>query len=587
MKSPQRAAIAAATLALATGGAAVPARAQDSAAIQALQQQIIQMQQQQRAQMQALQAQLHKLQADAAARDAALKKAQDQADAANAKADAAEATANKASVSIATAPAAPPFAPPPEAFVKNGACGAKYARPDPNAPSPTFCIGNVSITLGGFVDVTFFDRSRNETAGLTTSWAGIPMANSSNYHIGELRASSQYSRFSMLVQGKPYDGATATAYFEGDLNASGVNSTTVQTNSYSPRVRQAFGELDDGNWGLHVVAGQAYSLATPNSASLLPRQEQLPLTIDSGYVPGFVYTRQPQIRVVKDLPDGFAIAASAETPQTVWAFSSGTAGKATSSLTALPTGIGALSGAALDLSNPGSGGLNTTANYSIDSVPDIIVKASADPGFGHYEVYGLGRVFNDRVALTGKGSNNSTFGGGVGAATTIPVVPTYVDLTANVLAGYGIGRYGAGQLPDATVGKNGEPVPLPEVEALVGLVGHPTPRLDLFGYGGVESIGRRDFTVGSTGYGYGSPLFDNSGCSIELSTICPGTNVNTHALINGTIGGWYKVAHGGFGTIMTGAEYAYVKRELYSGKGGSPSTDENLFEISFRYLPWQ
>jgi hypothetical protein len=590
MNKPPRAGLAAAVVAVAVGGLAVaaPAMAQDSAAIQALQQQIVQMQQQQRAQMQALQGQLRKLQADAAARDAALKKAQDQADAATAKADAAAVTANKASATIATAPSAPPFAPPPEAFLKNGPCGGKYAAPDPNTPSPTFCLGNVSVTLGGFIDLTFFDRSRNETAGLTTSWAGIPFANSSNYHIGELRASSQYSRLSIELKGHAYDTGTFTAYFEGDLNASGVNATTIQTNSYSPRVRQAFAELDDTSWGgVHLIAGQAYSLATPNAFSVLPRKEQLPLTIDSGYVPGFVYTRQPQVRVVKDLPDGFAVAASLETPQTLWAFNSGTAGKATSSVTTMPAGIGALSGATLDLSNAGSGGLNTTANYSIDSVPDIIVKASSDPGFGHYEVYGLGRVFNDRLAMPGRGSNKSTFGGGIGAATTIPVVPSYLDLTGNVLAGYGIGRYGAGQLPDATVGKDGAPVPLPEVEALVGLIGHVTPKLDLFGYGGVESVGRKSFNVGSTGYGYGSPLFDNTGCSIELSTVCPGSNVNTHALINGTIGGWYRIAHGGFGTFMTGAEYAYVKRELYSGKGGSPSTDENLFELSLRYLPWQ
>jgi hypothetical protein len=587
MKTSLRAGVAAAALAVAMGGplGAPPAVAQDAASIQALQAQIQQLQQQQRAQMQALQAELRKLQADAAARDAALKRAEDQAAAASAQAAAAQKAATLATV--ATAPTAPPFAPPPEAFVKNGACGGKYAPPDPNAPSPTFCVGNVSITLGGFIDLALFDRSRNETAGLTTSWAGIPFANSSNNHIGELRASSQYSRLSLLVQGRPYDTGLLTAYFEGDLNGSGVTSTTVQTNSYSPRVRQAFAELDDSGWGVHLVAGQAYSLVTPNALGVLPRHEQLPLTIDSGYVPGFVYTRQPQVRVSKDLVYGVSLGVSLETPQTVWAFNSGTAGKGTSSVTTMPAGIGAASGGILDLVNAGSGGLNSTTAYSIDSVPDIVVKAAFDPGFGHYEVYGLGRVMNDRLAFPGHGSNKSTFAGGVGAATTVPVVPTLVDFTGSVLAGYGVGRYGAGQLPDATIKSDGSPAPLPEIEALVGLVGHPTPRLDLFGYAGIESIGRKYFASGTTGYGYGSPLFDNSGCGVELSAVCPGTNVNTHSLEDATVGGWYRILQGGYGTFLTGVEYSFAQRQLYQGKGGSPSTNEQLVEVSLRYLPWQ
>jgi hypothetical protein len=579
--------VAAAVLAIGAGGllGAPPAAAQDSASIQALQAQIVQMQQQQRLQMQQLTAQLRKLQQESQAHEAALKKAQDQAAAASAQAAVAQETATKATVTAASAPAAPPFDP--AAFVKNGKCGSKYAPPDPNKPAPTFCLGNVSVTLGGFLDVTGFYRGRNETAGLTTSWAGIPFANSSNNHIGELRESSQFSRFTMLVQGKPYDTGVISGYFEGDLNASGVSATTVQTNSYSPRVRQAFAELDDTAWGVHLVAGQAYSMATPNAFGLVPRQEQLPLTIDSGYVPGFVYTRQPQIRVTKDFGGRYWIGVSAETPQTVYAFNSGTSGKATSAVTTMPGGIGPASGGVLDISNPGSGGLNTTANYSIDSAPDFVIKAAADPGFGHYEVYGLGRVMNTRLAFPNTGSNKSAFAGGIGAATTIPVVRGLIDVTGNVLAGYGVGRYGAGQLPDATIKSDGSPAPLPEIEALVGVIGHPSPKLDLFGYGGLESIGRKYFKSGSTGYGYGSPLFDNSGCGTELSTVCPGTNVNTHALIDGTIGGWYRILQGGYGTFMTGVEYSYAKRELYSGKGGSPSTNESLVEVSLRYLPFQ
>jgi hypothetical protein len=562
--------------------AADPAAAQDASSIQALQAQIQRLQTQQRLQMEQLQAQLRKLQADSARRDAELKQARDDASQAREQAQAAR-------TAVATAPRAEPAAPPfaPASFVKNGPCGSKYAAPDPNAPSPTFCVGNVSITLGGFVDVTGFYRTRNETAGLTTSWAGIPFRNSPNGHIGELRESSQYSRFSMLVQGKAYDTGKLSAYFEGDLNASGVSSTTVQTNSYSPRVRQAFAEFDETALGVHLTAGQAYSLATPNAYGLVPRQEQLPLTIDSGYLPGFVYTRQPQVRLTKDFDGKFWIGASLETPQTVFAFASGGAGKVVSATTTLPGGIGAESGASLDLVNAGSGGLNSTTTYSINALPDIIVKAAADPGFGHYEVYALGRQIEDRVSLPGSGQTKQVFAGGVGAATTIPVLPHLIEVSGDVLAGYGIGRYGAGQLPDATIKASGAPAPLPEVEALLGVVGHPTPSVDLFTYVGVESIGRKYFSSGTTGYGYGSPLFDNSGCNIELSTLCPGTNVNTHSLEDISLGGWWRMLHGGYGTFETGLELSYARRQLFDGKGGSPSTNEGIAKLSLRYLPWQ
>jgi hypothetical protein len=38
-----------------------------------------------------------------------------------------------------------------------------------------------------------------------------------------------------------------------------------------------------------------------------------------------------------------------------------------------------------------------TANYSFNAMPDIIAKAAFEPGFGHYEVFGIFSRFRDRV----------------------------------------------------------------------------------------------------------------------------------------------------------------------------------------------
>jgi len=154
-----------------------------------------------------------------------------------------------------------------------------------------------------------------------------------------------------------------------------------------------------------------------------------------------------------------------------------------------------------------------------------------------------------------------------------------------VLAGYGIGRYGAGQLPDATIKADGSPWAIPEVQALIGLVGHPIPDVDIYAYFGTEQESKSAFITGGKGFGYGNPLFVNSGCDIELSPLaCTG---NTSGLTEGTIGAWWRFLHGNFGTLQLGAQYAYVRRDTFPGIGGEPSPDENIVMVSFRYYPFQ
>jgi hypothetical protein len=445
--------------------------------------------------------------------------------------------------------------------------------PAPQAPlgKGQFRIGGVTITLGGYIELAGIYRSRNEVADIASSWSGIPMRNTPQAHESSFGMSARQSRFSMLVEDNIVPAQRLSAYGEFDFQGAAPTANSVESNSYNPRVRQIYAAYDNSNWGLHVLAGQSWSLLTMDKIGITPRQENVPLTIDAQYLPGFTWARQPQLRVAKDFDDQkLWIAASLENPQTT--FSS-------------PATTTTFGGQTVTTVLPGGSGFAPTVNYSDNIAPDLIAKVAFDPGWGHYEAYGILRVMSDRVSYLGGGSNNNSIAGGGGAGMILPLIPGKLDFQGSFLAGVGIGRYGAGQLPDATVGPNGQVTPLPEVQALVGLVGHPIPSVDIFGYAGTEQIEAKSWTVNGKPYGYGNALYSNAGCSIELSTAT--CTADTSGLTQGTIGAWWRFAQGNFGTAEVGASYSYTKRTIFPGVGGAPSTDENVVMFSFRYFPFQ
>jgi hypothetical protein len=87
------------------------------------------------------------------------------------------------------------------------------------------------------------------------------------------------------------------------------------------------------------------------------------------------------------------------------------------------------------------------------------------------------------------------------------------------LVGPGIGRYGSVGLPDVAVKPSGVLAPIPEIQALVGLVGHPN---QLY-----------------------RPL-----------RLWPGR------------GGWWDVYKGDFGRLRVGGQGSYTERRVFAGVGG-------------------
>ena len=131
---------------------------------------------------------------------------------------------------------------------------------------------------------------------------------------------------------------------------------------------------------------------------------------------------------------------------------------------------------------------------------------------------------------------------------------------------------------------------LPEVEVLLGIVAHPEPALDGYGYVGTEQIKARYFSADVKGkitpYGYGSPLYSNASCDIELgaSSGCVG---NTSGITQGTVGAWWRFIHNSYGTMQMGPQYSYTHRTIFQGLGPTPKADENIVMLSFRYYPFQ
>lgn len=523
-------------------------------------------------QLRQLQQELQQLKRQQGVRDAQTRAAQDEATRARQAAQIATEAAQHP-VLINPFPAPPPQARPGEPFAPApGSPGAYSTARGGLAVHPTFQVGAVSISLGGWVEADTIFRSRNTVGDINSNWVGIPLNNLPQGHQSEFRMTARRSRIAALIEGFPDEATALRAYIEADFLGAASTANSNESNSYNPRMRQFYATYDRSDAGFHLLFGQAWSLITQEKIGMVPREELIPITIDQGYVPGFVYTRSPQIRLTKDFNQKVWLGISLENPQTTFVVG--------------PNGTGLPTGTTVVTNLPGASQLNPIANYSSDVAPDLIVKAAFDPGYGHYELFGLGKLIKTQVATVGSGTNKITWGGGGGGSFIVPVLPHgLLQIQGSVMAGAGIGRYGVGQLPDATVGRNGQASPIPEVEAMFGVIAHPTRTIDIYSYIGTERQSKRAFTVNGTGFGYGSPLYSNAGCGVELSPLtCTG---NTSALTGGAIGGWWRFLRGNYGTMMAGASFTYVRKNVFPGVGGSPKANEQIFMTSLRYYPFE
>ena len=330
-----------------------------------------------------------------------------------------------------------------------------------------------------------------------------------------------------------------------------------------------------------------------DQVGITPRKENIPLTIDANFVVGFNIIRQWQLRFVKDFGPTFWLGLSIENSATIDAIPGATTTGSVTSVT--------VNGVVANVSNIGTGFLNTVP-VTPDRAPDIIVKAAFDPGWGHYEVFGLQRFFTDNTfcavsaptsCTVGTTRSRTSFGTAVGGSVLLPVVPKYLDFQASALYGRGIGRYGTSLVADVTIAPDGSLAPITALQALVGVVAHPWEGLDVYAYAGTEKFEAKFFNAGGVPFGYGNPNFDNAGCFFPSATSFAGGAAplggcvaNTRRIAEITTGFWQNIFKGDYGRVAVGAQYAYVKKEAFGGVGGTPKTDDNIVMTSIRYYPW-
>jgi hypothetical protein len=434
----------------------------------------------------------------------------------------------------------------------------------------------VTLTLGGFGALESVFRTKNETADLASSFSGIPFNSSSAGQTSEFRFSARQTRITALAQGDVNPDTHLAFYGELDFLGAAQTANSNETNSYTPRMRVLYNQVDWDHSGWHLLAGQNWSLVTMQAKGITPRNEDIPPTIDAQYIPGFSFARQPQVRLTKDLGTTLRLAVSLENPQTT-SFTSPTAYPASVHLTA---------------SAPGGSGFDSANTLSLNHIPDAVVKMAYDPTVVdrtlHFEVFGLYRSFYERL----DSANRNVNGGGAGAGLIVPLLPQFLDFQLSGMGGKGIGRYGAAQLTDVTFDAAGNIKPVSEIQALAGLTLHASPKLDIYVFAGEEKESAQAYFLTSStgvvsGYGYGNPLYSNSGCESETATgSCIG---NTRVVEQGTAGFWYKPFIGKYGRYQIGLQYSYTERKTFNGNGPlsiAPIANDSMVFASFRYYPF-
>jgi len=416
----------------------------------------------------------------------------------------------------------------------------------------------VALTPGGFLAGETIYRTKATGGDIPTAFSSLPYEGADAYSMGEFYGSARQSRITLSADGKTNWG-TLRGYFEADFLGTGITSNNNQSNSYVLRQRVLYAEAKT-NSGLTFAGGQMWSLATEGKKGIgsNPSDILTPLTIDPNYVPGFVWTRQYGFRVVKST-DHVAVGVAVENPQLLYTASIagntpyavlGSAGQnggnynAAISASATTTYIqnyesqcltwNATPACILSIPVPVYNTVvaNTNiANLSFNQAPDVIVKAAIDPGWGHYEIFGIagfahetvypgvttnstlygGKDIN-KVAITDietgaavvatsstAGSySNSIIVGGIGGSLRVPVIKDKLTFGAKGLYGPGVGRYGDSTLADVTADASGKLAPIHNVSGLFTVEATPTPRLTIYlNYGG-DYAGRTDFASAST-----------------------------------------------------------------------------------------
>jgi hypothetical protein len=543
---------------------------------------------------QELQGQIDSLKTNLADKDAQLKQAQQAAADAQAAADKAQAAASSQQQAVSDNAAAVTTLQSTVTDLKGNQVSLATTVSDETAKikkeiaSPaTLHYKGITITPGGFTAGETIYRTKATGGDIPTAFNALPYESADAYQLSEFYGSARQSRVSLMAEGKTSWG-TLRGYFEGDWLGTGITSNNNQSNSYVFRQRVVWGQAEtNDHWAF--TGGQLWSLATEDKKGIsnLSGDIMTPLTIDPNYSAGFVWTRQYGFRITKSFEHA-AFGIAAENPQLLYTASLagnepyavlGSAGAnggnynaAISACTPSTTIVNYTNqketdsaGNTIDVAVPVYKTVNGCADIttiSFNQAPDIIAKAAFDPGWGHFEIFGIGGFAHETVypgettnsnlygglkdiatgaavapALTTAGYlNNSIKVGGLGGSLRVPVIPNILTFGAKGLFGPGVGRYGDSTLADVTADSAGYLRGIHNVSGLFTVEATPNPRLNLYlNYGG-DYAGRADYGVAGATTSLGAPSADF--CPTTAGAFpCTATPTAADVLAGGTWGG--------------------------------------------------
>ncbi|MEX2473891.1 DcaP family trimeric outer membrane transporter [Marinobacter sp.] len=259
-------------------------------------------------------------------------------------------------------------------------------------------IGATTISFGGFIkaDAIFGSDGNGSfnsySVGLPRTYAKAAASDESDWKTG---FSARESRISIGTKTDDVAGHTLTTYLEMDFNQDlndGLSETgnEIVSNSYSPRLRQAYGSWN--NWDF----GQTYTTFTDLAA--------MPEILGQGKQAAFIYVTQPQIRYNMAVPGGKLM---------------------------------------VSLENPEDGYYGNS--YDDQSYPDLAMRYQIRGSYGFYSIAGLLRNFEDNAA------DETRTDGAVSLSARIPTIGRD-DLRLQYSYG-AIGRYmGLLTYPDVDLG---------------------------------------------------------------------------------------------------------------------------------------
>lgn len=446
----------------------------------------------------------------------------------------------------------------------------------------------VSITPIGIMTGQFEWWLRNQGNDLGTSFTQVPLnATSQNVGLQNFRGNARaQSRLGLLVEGYANPATKLTGYIETDFGSTVAGPNAVQSSPFLLRLRQAWAQIDKKD-GLTLTVGQDWVLWTPNRKGIATRQEWIPIDLEYNILVGYPYKRQPEFRVTKNWHNKVWAAIAIESTDMVFTSGSNGGTNVPTSILGLsfsPNAAGVTGGGIIPQFNGfNSEGATVSVASGVNSfiAPDVIAKVAFDPGWGHYELKGIGRFFRDRVQTAAvnpgrNGYNNVTEGYGIGGSFILPVTKK-VDFVANGQAGAGIGSYNSSGSVDTTLNNNFQLVPVKSVAGTAGIELHPSPKLDVYAYAGDEyyakasyhctaafagecnGFGTNALTTSTTGVatpvvtnmGYGNPLF--------------AAGTNNRDLSMASFGYYYRFFRGSYGTFQQGLDFNYYWRSTWGG----------------------